>query len=39
VLVTVPHDTPLDQSQIITFTASDLFAGEVVRTQDHFIAP
>lgn len=39
VLVTVPHDTPLAQSQTITFTASDLFAGEVVRTQDHFIAP
>ncbi len=39
VLVTVPHDTPLEQSQIVTFTASDLFAGEVVRTQDHFIAP
>ncbi|SIR17111.1 cytochrome c oxidase accessory protein CcoG [Bosea sp. TND4EK4] len=39
VLVTVPHDTPLEQSQTITFTASDLFAGEVVRTQDHFIAP
>lgn len=39
VLVTVPHDTPLAQSQTITFTASDLFAGEIVRTQDHFIAP
>lgn len=39
VLVTVPHDTPLAQSQTITFTASDLFADEVVRTQDHFIAP
>ncbi|MBN9455684.1 MAG: cytochrome c oxidase accessory protein CcoG [Bosea sp.] len=39
VLVTVPPGTPLEQSQVITFTASDLFAGEVVRTQDHFIAP
>lgn len=37
-LVTVPSDTPLDKSQAITFTASDLFAGETVTAQDHFIA-
>jgi cytochrome c oxidase accessory protein FixG len=39
VLVTVPPDAHLDASQSITFTASDLFAGEIVRAQDHFIAP
>lgn len=39
VLVTVPADIHLDPSQTITFTASDLFAGEIVRVQDHFIAP
>jgi cytochrome c oxidase accessory protein FixG len=37
-LVTVPAGIPLDKSQTITFTASDLFAGETVSTQDHFIA-
>lgn len=39
VLVTVPAGTRLDRSQTITITASDLFAGEVVRADDHFIAP
>lgn len=39
VLVTVPADIHLDPSQTITFTASDLFAGEIVRVQEHFIAP
>jgi polyferredoxin len=39
VLVTVPPDAHLDASQSITFTASDLFVGEIVRVQDHFIAP
>ena len=38
-LVTVPAGIPLDKSQTITFTASDLFAGEVVTAGDHFIAP
>ncbi|GAU84526.1 cytochrome c oxidase accessory protein CcoG [Bosea sp. BIWAKO-01] len=38
-LVTVPAGIPLDKSQTITFTASDLFAGEVVTARDHFIAP
>ncbi|MGO4666792.1 cytochrome c oxidase accessory protein CcoG [Bosea sp. 2RAB26] len=38
-LVTVPAGIPLDKSQPITFTASDLFAGEVVTAGDHFIAP
>ncbi len=39
VLVTAPADTRLEHSQTITFTASDLFAGEVVTTRDHFFAP
>lgn len=39
VLVTVPAGTHLEKSQTVTFTASDLFAGEVVTAQDHFIAP
>lgn len=38
-LVTVPADVHLEKSQPITFTASDLFAGEIVRAEDHFIAP
>lgn len=38
-LVTVPAGIPLDKSQTITFTVSDLFAGEVVTARDHFIAP
>jgi hypothetical protein len=38
-LVTVPADVHLDKSQPITITASDLFAGEVVRAEDHFMAP
>jgi cytochrome c oxidase accessory protein FixG len=38
-LVTVPADVHVEQSQTITFTASDLFAGEVVTAQDHFITP
>ncbi len=39
VLVTVPADVHLDKSQPVTITASDLFAGEVVRAEDHFMAP
>ena len=39
VLVTVPAGIPLGKSQPVTFTAADLFAGEVVRAEDHFIAP
>ncbi|MNL85436.1 Ubp3 associated protein Bre5 [compost metagenome] len=39
VLVTLPPDGHPDKSQTITFTAADLFAGEVVTAQDHFIAP
>lgn len=39
VLVTVPAGVPLAASQVITITASDLFAGETVRADDHFMAP
>ena len=39
VLVTVPAGVPLEASQAITITASDLFAGETVRATDHFMAP
>jgi cytochrome c oxidase accessory protein FixG len=39
VLVTLPAGSHADKSRTITFTASDLFAGEVVTAQDHFIAP
>ena len=39
VLVTLPADGHPDKSQTITFTAADLFAGEIVTAQDHFIAP
>ena len=39
VLVTVPAGVPLEASQAITITASDLFAGETVRAADHFMAP
>lgn len=39
VLVTLPADSHPDKSQTITFSAADLFAGEVVTAQDHFIAP
>ena len=39
VLVTAPAGVRLDRSQTITITASDLFAGEIVRADDHFIAP
>lgn len=39
VLVTVPAGVPLVASQVITITASDLFAGETVRADDHFMAP
>ena len=38
-LVTVPAGTAIEKSQTITFTASDLFAGEVVSVSDHFFAP
>lgn len=38
-LVTVPSDVHLEKSQPITFTTSDLFAGEIARAEDHFIAP
>lgn len=38
-LVTVPAGTRIDKSQSITFTASDLFAGEVVSVSEHFFAP
>ena len=37
--VTVPKDVPLEKSQEIVITASDLFVGEVVRAKDHFMAP
>lgn len=39
VLVTVPAGVPLGPSQAIAITASDLFAGETVRADDHFMAP
>ncbi|HEV7256149.1 MAG TPA: cytochrome c oxidase accessory protein CcoG [Bosea sp. (in: a-proteobacteria)] len=39
VLVTLPADGHPQKSQTITFTAADLFAGETVTAQDHFIAP
>lgn len=39
VLVTVPAGITLDGSQPVTITASDLFAGETVRANDHFMAP
>ena len=37
-LVTVPAGISLDKSQTITFTASDLYGGETVTAEDHFIA-
>ncbi|MBX9620266.1 MAG: cytochrome c oxidase accessory protein CcoG [Hyphomicrobiales bacterium] len=39
VFVTVPPGVPLRGTQPISFIASDLFVGEVVRSQDHFFAP
>jgi len=39
VLVTLPAGGHPEQSQTITFTVADLFAGETVTAQDHFIAP
>ncbi len=37
--VTVPRDVPMQKSQSIVITASDLFAGEVVNASDHFMGP
>ncbi|MBX9876092.1 MAG: cytochrome c oxidase accessory protein CcoG, partial [Beijerinckiaceae bacterium] len=39
VLVTLPPDIRPEKTQTITFTAADLFAGEMVTATDHFIAP
>ncbi len=39
VLVTLPPDVRPEKTQPITFTAADLFAGEMVTATDHFIAP
>lgn len=36
-LLTAPAGTRLAASQPIVFTASDLFAGEIIRKEDHFI--
>ena len=39
VLVTLPPDSHPEKSGAITFTAADLFAGETVTAQDHFLSP
>ncbi len=38
-LVTLPKAAVKEKSTLITIKASDLFAGEVVKATDHFIAP